>query len=57
MLYRVCWKDGTVAEDLSYSESMRLIEEKPGKWQYVQPMEYGMELDPANDTRRKQWVK
>ena len=57
MLYRVCWKDGSVVENLDYAESMRLIEQQPSNWQYVQPMEYGMDLDPENDTRRKQWVK
>ena len=57
MLYRVCWKDGSVVENLDYAESMRLIEQQPSNWQYVQPMGYGMDLDPENDTRRKQWAK
>lgn len=57
MNYRVRWIDGTTTEDVDYDESMQLIKDRPGEWAGVQPMEYGQNLDPANEIRRKQWIK
>lgn len=57
MNYRVRWRDGTTTEDVDYDESMQLIKDRPDEWAGVQPMEYGRDLDPANEIRRKQWIK
>jgi hypothetical protein len=55
MRYRVKLRDGTVFEDVDYDESMRLIDEHPGQWVGVQPMDYGKDLNPENAKRRKAW--
>ena len=57
MEYRVRWRDGSTTENVDYDESMRLIKDRPDEWAGVQPMNYGLDLDPANAVRRKQWVK
>ena len=57
MEYRVRWRDGSTTENVDYDESMQLIKDRPDEWAGVQPMNYGQDLDPANEIRRKQWVK
>ena len=47
-------KDGTILENLTYSET--LVHMLPGGYDYVRPMGYGKDMDPANDTRRKAWM-
>jgi hypothetical protein len=29
----------------------------PGEWDFVQPMLYAKDMDPANEERRKEWMK
>ena len=53
-LYSVTMKDGTVHENLTYAET--LVHMLPGEYDYVRPMEYGKDLDPANEARRKAWM-
>ena len=53
-LYSVTMKDGTVHENLTYAET--LVHMLPGEYDYVRPMEYGKDLDPENETRRKAWM-
>ena len=53
-LYSVTMKDGTVHENLTYAET--LVHMVPGEYDYVRPMEYGKDLDPENETRRKAWM-
>ena len=52
--YSVTMKDGTVHENLTYSET--LVYMLPGQYDYVRPMEYGKDLDPENEIRRKAWM-
>jgi hypothetical protein len=47
-------KDGTVHENLTYSET--LVYMLPGQYDYVRPMEYAKDMDPANEARRKAWI-
>lgn len=54
-LYSVTMKDGTVHENLSYAET--LVYMLPGQYDYVRPMDYGKDLDPENEERRKAWTK
>jgi len=53
-LYRVILKDGSVHENLTYSETFDMMAEHP--WDVIQFMEYGSEMDPANEKRRKAWM-
>ena len=48
MLYRVCWRDGSVTENLDYKSSMDLVNQRPDDWASVQPMNYGVDCDPDN---------
>ncbi len=52
-LFRVRWRDGSATENVDYAESMRLIEERPGDWAGVQPMEYGKDCHPDNAKAKK----
>ena len=52
--YSVTMKDGTVHENLTYSET--LVYMLPGQYDYVRPMEYAKDMDPANEERRKAWM-
>jgi hypothetical protein len=54
-LYSVTMKDGTVHENLTYAETLVFM--LPGQYDYVRPMGYAQDMDPANETRRKQWTK
>jgi hypothetical protein len=53
--YRVQMKDGTIHENLTYAET--LVYMLPGEWDFVQPMAYAKDMDPANEERRKEWMK
>jgi len=53
--YQVTLKDGTILENLTYSET--LVHMLPGGYDYVRPMNYGEGLGPANEERRKAWMK
>ena len=53
-LYRVILTNGTVCENLTYSQTFDLMAD--GEWDVVQFMEYGSEMDPANEERRKAWM-
>ena len=53
-LYRVIMSDDSVHENLTYSEAFDLMADN--QWAAVQFMEYGSEMDPANEERRKAWM-
>jgi hypothetical protein len=53
-LYRVKWRDGAATENLTFVESNRLIEERPGDWAAVQFMEHGSDCHPDNEKRRRE---
>lgn len=58
MLYRVRWRDGSTTENVDYSESMRLVEERPTDWAGIQPMNYGLDCHPDNaKIKEKSWGK
>ena len=52
--YRVQMKDGPIHENLSYAET--LVYMLSGQYDYVRPMGYAKDMDPANDARRKAWM-
>jgi hypothetical protein len=52
MNYRVLWRDGSFTDNLSYKESMALIEERPQDWSSVQFMENGKDCHPDNEKKR-----
>ena len=54
-LYSVTMKDGTIHENLTYAQT--LVYMLPGDYDYVSPMGYVKDTDPANDERRKEWMK
>ena len=54
-LYRVTMSDDSVHENLTYSEAFDLMADN--QWATVQFMEYGSEMDPANEERREEWMK
>ena len=54
-LYSVTMKDGTIHENLTYAET--LVYMLPGQYDYVRPMGYAGDMDPANEERRKAWMK
>jgi len=53
-LYSVTMKDGTIHENLTYAQT--LVYMLPGDYDYVSPMGYAKDMDPANDERRKEWM-
>ena len=54
-LYRVRFNDGKVLENLSYIEADQMLKDRPTEWAAVMFMDYGKDLDPANEERRKAW--
>jgi len=54
-LYRVRFNDGKVIENLSYIEADQMLKDRPTEWAAVMFMDYGKDLDPANEERRKVW--
>jgi len=54
-LYRVRFKDETFLENLTYDEADRIMKDRPTEWAAVMFMDYGKDLDPANEERRKAW--
>ena len=54
-LYSVTMKDGTIHENLTYAQT--LVYMLPGDYDYVRPMGYAKDMDPANDERREEWMK
>ena len=55
LLYRVRFNDGEVLENLSYDEADQMLKDRPTEWAAVMFMNYGKDLDPANEQRRKAW--
>jgi hypothetical protein len=56
MLYRVCWEDGSTIENLDFTSSMDLINQRPDDWVSVQHMNYGADCNPDNiKTKQKAW--
>ena len=53
-LYSVTMKDGTIHENLTYAET--LVYMLPGDYDYVRPMGYAKDMDPANEEQRKKWM-
>lgn len=55
-MYRVRWRDGSTTENVDYTESMRLIEERPQDWASVGFMEAGKDMsEEAALIKRKAW--
>mgnify|MGYP003326515797 CR=1 FL=1 len=57
-LFRVKWRDGSSTENVNYTESMRLIMERPNDWAGVQPMNYAMDVSAAYaEAKKTAWEK
>jgi hypothetical protein len=54
MSYIVVWRDGSATENLSYEESMSLIEGRPNDWASVRSPDYGKDMKEENRKLREQ---
>lgn len=53
MKFTVVWRDGSLSENLSHEESMRLIEMRDGEWASVRFSENSRDRSEENSKRKE----